>query len=314
MLYHGRHPAYVLCIDIDPMQVDVNAHPGKHEIRFRDNRMIHDFVRQTVKQSISETRPAPIDSDNLAKLSITSSAPNRPYQTSIPAPRAIEQIKHLYSLAPPTSQTDASTALNFEQSVATNSPMLGYAMAQLHGIYILAENDAGLVLVDMHAAHERVVYEHLKSKTNDASIPRQQFLVPVQISVNQADADLVEQQKQHIDSFGFEVNRLGEESIIIRAIPQILSQIDIGELMRDLIADLSNQQMSQSVEQARNEILSSIACHGSIRANRKLTIDEMNALLRSIEQTERSNQCNHGRPTWIQLSVQELDKLFLRGR
>lgn len=320
VLYHGRHPAYVLCLDIEPSAVDVNAHPGKHEVRFRDSRMIHDFVRQTLKKVIGETRPAPIDSNNLAKLS-AASYPSTPTQQSAfstanhSVAKSVEQIKHLYSATPgyqPQPVADQTVpASNIE---ATESCLLGYALGQLHGIYILAQNSAGLVLVDMHAAHERVVYEHLKTTTANESASQQQLLVPLQLNVSQAEAELVEQQQEHINSFGFAVSRLSEESIIIRAIPQILGQADISELMRDLLADLLNHQISTSIEEARDAILSSVACHGSIRANRKLTIHEMNALLRSIEQTERSNQCNHGRPTWIQLSIQELDKLFLRGR
>lgn len=313
VLYHGRQPAYVIFLELNPHAVDVNAHPAKHEVRFRDNRSMHDFVRQTLKQVIGELRPAPIDSSNLSKL--TSSIPTQarlaPSNTS-----ANEQFAQLYSsaVAEPRMQYPDIEPSMLAENQADTAPPLGYALAQLHGIYILAQNADGLVLVDMHAAHERIVYEHLKNIESETTAIRQQLLVPIQIALTQSEAQLAEQQQDLFESLGFEINRSGEESIIIRAIPKILGHSDITELIRDLLADWQKNKISTRIEQARDEILSSIACHGSVRANRKMTITEMNALLRSMEITERSNQCNHGRPTWIQLSVKDLDKLFLRGR
>lgn len=318
VLYHGRQPAYVLFLELDPYAVDVNAHPAKHEVRFRDSRSIHDFVRQTLKQVIGELRPAQIDSANFAKLSNSIPAATTPTQTyfSHGGSAAEEHFRQLYtsSVNEPLEIYATNKQHNPESTPHDDTPLLGYALAQLHGVYILAQNTAGLVLVDMHAAHERIVYEHLKIIDSGNSVARQQLLVPLQIAVSQSEAQLAEQQQNLFESLGFEVDRIGEESILVRAVPKILSHADITTLMRDLLADWQKNKFSTRVEQARNEILSSIACHSAVRANRKMTQAEMNALLRSMEATERSNQCNHGRPTWIQLSVKDLDKLFLRGR
>jgi DNA mismatch repair protein MutL len=321
VLYHGRHPAYVLCLEMDPGKVDVNAHPGKHEVRFHDSRSMHGFVRQTLKQAISEVRPAEIDSHDLAKLSSITKLSSPAFQSSFTthdrSRASVEQIKYLYAVpAPQASRQHPRVETHAAKNTTANHEdlLLGYALAQLHGIYVLAQNKAGLVLVDMHAAHERVIYEQLKNTDAQTPIAQQQLLVPVNLSVTQSEADLVEQQQDTINSFGFEVHRLSHQSISIRSIPQLLTHLDIACLMRDVLADLSEHNLSPSIEQARNEILSSIACHGSIRANREMTLHEMNALLRSIEATERSNQCNHGRPTWIQLNIKDLDKLFLRGQ
>ena len=320
VLHHGRHPAYLVFLTIDPHSVDVNAHPAKHEVRFRDSRSIHDFIRQTLKQAIGELRPAQLDSNEFAKLASNVSPSSAPTQPNLKPnnPSAGSHFKQLYSAPIAEPQVDylttaaVKTADNIEQDVAV--PPLGYALAQLHGIYILAQNEQGLVLVDMHAAHERIVYERLKSIESSSAAIRQQLLVPVQIAVTQAEAQVAEQQQDLFNSLGFEVNRIGQESIAVRAIPQILSHANISELIRDLLTDWQKNSLSTRIEQARDEILSTIACHSSVRANRKMTIEEMNALLRSMEKTARSNQCNHGRPTWIQLSVKDLDKLFLRGR
>lgn len=318
VLYHGRHPAYVLFLELDPHAVDVNAHPSKHEVRFRDNRSIHDFVRQTLKQAIGEFRPAQIDSDNLSKLAASRATTSDSKQTYFSHNRVTgeDQFRQLYSSAVSEPlESYANDELynpNLEQPKET--PLLGYALAQLHGVYILAQNSEGLVLVDMHAAHERIIYEQLKNAEDDSNVVRQQMLVPVQIAVSQSEAQLAEQQRTFFESLGFEVDRIGEESIVVRAAPKILSHANIADLIRDLLADWQSNKFSTRIEQARNDILSTIACHSSVRANRKMTTTEMNALLRSMEKTERSNQCNHGRPTWVQLSVKDLDKLFLRGR
>ncbi|MDW3095338.1 MAG: DNA mismatch repair endonuclease MutL [Gammaproteobacteria bacterium] len=319
VLYHGRHPAYVLFLEVDPNNVDVNAHPAKHEVRFHDTRSIHNFVRQTIKQAVSEVRPASIDSHDLNKLSAIKSPDTLSVQSYISTSTlsSNNQFQALYSSAVAEPQTQYQTNLDSKtntQAEQSDIPLLGYAVAQLHGIYILSQNKQGLVLVDMHAAHERVVYEQLKISQSTNELARQQLLVPLQIAVTDSEASLIENRQALFDSFGFEINRLGMTSIVVRTIPNILSTIDIPELIRDVIADILKNSTSTRVEELRNEMLSSIACHGSIRANRSMTIHEMNALLRSMEETERSNQCNHGRPTWIQLSISDLDKLFLRGR
>lgn len=336
VLYHGRHPAYVLFLEIDPAQVDVNAHPAKHEVRFHDTRTIHNFVRQTVKQAVSQVRDAPIDSRNLDKLTglVSTHTPQqttlKPYSGS--SRMSVEQYKALYNHKPQSSTTfrypttpSSNDAGHLHQSTLdpvghdadqspTDIPLLGYAIAQLHGIYILAQNQHGLVLVDMHAAHERVVYERLKQQTKNHEIEQQQLLVPLQISVSSSEARLVEDQKTQFESFGFDIDRVGESSIIVRTIPHILSHSDLAQVLHDVITDIAKSQSSTRIEDFHNELLSTIACHGSVRANREMKLHEMNALLRAMEDTERSNQCNHGRPTWIQLSIADLDKLFMRGR
>lgn len=317
VLFHGRHPAYVLFLEVDPLSVDVNAHPAKHEVRFHDSRSIHNFVRQTIKQAVSEIRPASIDTRDLNKLSSTSSPPSVQSYLSTSATSANKQFEALYSSAIAEPKSDPFTPTQVQPNIDNQEneiPLLGYAVAQLHAIYILAQNKTGLVLVDMHAAHERVVYEQLKSANSTTELARQQLLVPLQIIVTEIEATLVENQLDTFESYGFEINRMGDTSIVIRTVPNILSSADITELIRDVIADIQKNSISTCVEEKRNEMLSSIACHGSIRANRSMTIHEMNALLRAMEITERSNQCNHGRPTWIQLSISDLDKLFLRGR
>ena len=321
VLYHGRHPAYVLFLEVEPSSVDVNAHPAKHEVRFHDTRAIHNFVRQTIKQAVSEIRSSAIDTKDLNKLTAHTVPDNLTVQSYIPthttSPGASRQVEALYSsaIAEPQINYQSSSKISTDTHPQQDDiPLLGYAVAQLHGIYILSQNKDGLVLVDMHAAHERVVYEQLKSANSCDDLARQQLLVPLQIAVTESEANLVDSQHALFDSFGFDINRLGDTTIVVRTIPNILSTADIPELIRDVIADVQKNSTSSRIEQQRNEMLSSIACHGSIRANRSMTIHEMNALLRSMEDTERSNQCNHGRPTWIQLSISDLDKLFLRGR
>ncbi len=319
VLYHGRHPAYVLFLEVDPSSVDVNAHPAKHEVRFHDTRAIHNFVRQTIKQAVSEIRPSSIDTKDLNKLSANTTPENLTVQSYIPthtaSPGARRQFEALYSsaIAEPEINYQSASALRTDpHSEQSDIPLLGYAVAQLHGIYILSQNKDGLVLVDMHAAHERVVYEQLKSAHSSDDLARQQLLVPLQIAVTESEANLVDNQHTLFDAFGFDINRLGDTTIVIRSIPNILSTADIPELIRDVIADIQKNSTSTLIEQQRNEMLSSIACHGSIRANRSMTIHEMNALLRSMEDTERSNQCNHGRPTWIQLKLADIERLFGR--
>lgn len=331
VLFHGRHPAYILFFECDPVMVDVNAHPGKHEVRFRQSRQIHDFLFRAIHKSLAEVTAGDARSrdyqhfSNASAPAPTSSAPaqnslqasqfsagsssagqSQPAQSSMPFAVA-EQRRAYTEFAPEKmpSTTDAGTE---------DMPPLGYARAQLHGIYILAENAQGLVLVDMHAAHERITYERLKTAREGEGIKSQPLLVPITLSVSAKEAQLVEDQSEIFKQLGFEVDRVADESIKIRQMPIILSNSDVETLLRDVLADLLTHGSSSRVEQALNEILSTMACHGSIRANRKLTIEEMNALLRDMEITERSGQCNHGRPTWIQMSIAELDKLFMRGR
>ena len=316
VMYHGRHPAYVLFLEIKPGEVDVNAHPAKHEVRFHNSRAIHNFTRQTIRHAISEVRNAQIDSGRFDKLADFTSNEQKPVQSGIPV-HALPQLKERLGLYAPhiaEPQADFSVATEKHELQNQDTPLLGYAIAQLHGIYVLAQNKAGLVLVDMHAAHERVIYEQLKLSRSAENTACQQLLVPLKLTLADSEASLAEQYRETFNSFGFDIDRISDNSIVIRSIPEVLNNADISQLIRDVISDLQNNATTTRIETQRNEMLSSIACHGSIRANRSMTIHEMNALLRLMEQTERSNQCNHGRPTWIQLSIKDMDKLFMRGR
>ncbi len=327
VLFHGRHPAYVLFFECDPVMVDVNAHPGKHEVRFRQGRQIHDFLFRAIHKSLAEVtagetkshdyqhfsnssdtahQGAGLPGSNSADLSKVQYQGYQPAQSSMPF-AAAEQRRAYAAFAPERNQSIAETD-------AEDMPALGFARAQLHGIYILAENAQGMVLVDMHAAHERITYERLKTSHQGEGIKSQPLLVPITMAVSGKEAQLVEDRAEIFSQLGFEVDRVADESIKLRQIPVVLSNSDVETLLRDVLSDLLTHGSSSRIEQEFNEILSTMACHGSIRANRKLTIEEMNALLRDMEITERSGQCNHGRPTWIQLSIAELDKMFMRGR
>jgi len=323
VLFHGRHPAFVLYLAIDPRQVDVNVHPQKHEVRFRNSRQVHDFLYRSLHHALAEVQPeqqvnspafelntrsrsdretvqqqAAIDFNKAAQIS------SGFYQTDRPPPLRVKEELAAYSELldkPPADQP-------------TKAPPLGYALAQLKGIYILAENDQGLVLVDMHAAHERIVYERLKQHAETEGVIAQPLLVPLTLHVSLSEAEIVENRQAEMARLGLKLERLGHEQIRVREVPALLKQADIENLVRDVISDYMEHGQSQQVEQRRNDLLATMACHGSVRANRQLSSEEMNALLRDIEQTERSGQCNHGRPTWKQLSLQQLDGLFLRGQ
>ena len=327
VLYHGRQPAYVIFLEIDPSTLDVNAHPAKTEVRFRDSRSIHDFCRHTLKQLLSEFRSAPIDHDQLNKLaSYTGSSYRAPEQTRLNTSTVMEHASQLYpasqqgSSASSTSHQPLTSASIDEMAVfgqeavqaEDNMPALGYALGQLHGVYVLAQNEQGLVLVDMHAAHERVVYEQLKAQSLD--LAPQQLLVPLQVNLSASEARFASLHQALFSELGIQLDLLSDEQIVVRSAPSLLNDTDIAGVVRDMLSDLNESGESDRIEVLRNEALSSMACHGSIRANRKMTVLEMNALLRAIEETERSGQCNHGRPTWIQLSIADLDKLFYRGR
>ena len=336
VLFHGRHPAYVLFFECDPAMVDVNAHPGKHEVRFRQSRQVHDFLFRAIHKSLAEVISSDTRSHELHHFSnnadtqqtsgettslsgfqsrFSSQRPaQQPSQSSMPFAVA-EQRRAYAEFAPAASAPNlAATPLTDAGVEAQDMPPLGFARAQLHGIYILAENAQGMVLVDMHAAHERITYERLKTAREGEGIKSQPLLVPMTISVSSKEAQIVEEQADVFNELGFEIDRVAEESIKLRQLPVVLSSSDVETLLRDVLADLLTHGSSTRIQQAINEILSTMACHGSVRANRKLSIEEMNALLRDMEITERSGQCNHGRPTWIQLSIAELDKLFMRGR
>jgi DNA mismatch repair protein MutL len=324
VLYHGRHPAYVLYLELDPASVDVNVHPTKHEVRFRDNRLVHDFLFRQLHRAIADVRPNEalaaslhiINENNVtATTEITQQSPLHWQSEARPTYAYLRSHESLYGVS---DQQLEQVAQNNQSPIDTAEPStippLGFAVAQLHGIYILAQNAQGLVVVDMHAAHERIVYEHLKNSVETSSIVTQPLLIPEVIVVSDREAQCAEDYPELFKKLGFELSRSGPENIVVRQIPSLLRETDVKKLVKDVLSDLLMHGSSDRIEANINEILSTMACHGSVRANRKLTIPEMNALLRDMEQTERSGQCNHGRPTFFVQSMQELDKLFLRGR
>ena len=366
VLYHGRHPAYVLFLDIDPTKVDVNAHPTKHEVRFRESSLVHGFMYRSLHKTLADLRPQ----DQLAAGTNTDDAKSSNKSASlqdslryasladqqslnIPVKEQVDFYKRLHGNED-TSLDSSSTPANLENQQTSSQPTptgfrqtpnqfnsnlsgatsagassmpvqrsavdtgeippLGFAVAQIHGIFILAENAHGLIVVDMHAAHERITYEYLKRSMAEESIRSQPLLVPLAISVSKKDADCADSHPDTFQKLGFTLSRLSPEKITVRAVPSLLKNSDIESLVRDVLSDLLTHGSSERIQQAMNEILSTMACHGSVRANHRLTVPEMNALLRDMERTERSGQCNHGRPTWTQMSLSQLDKLFMRGQ
>lgn len=316
VLFHGRHPAYVLSLTMNAAELDVNVHPQKHEVRFRNSRMVHDFLFRSLHQALGKIQPEQqIESPGFALADQVSASPaiqsGLSFQSFAQGDRSAsvrEQMQSYAALLNPAAGADVQPPAD------ASLPPLGYAIAQLKGIYILAENSDGLIVVDMHAAHERIVYERMKQNADREDVIAQPLLVPIGFNVSRAEGDLVEEHDEFFRHLGFSVERLGPEQVRVRAVPALLKNADSEQLLRDVLADLVEHGRSQRIQQFQNEILSTMACHASVRANRLLSIDEMNALLRDIEQTERSGQCNHGRPTWKQLSLDQLDKLFMRGQ
>jgi DNA mismatch repair protein MutL len=326
VLYHGRHPAYVLFFELDPAQVDVNVHPTKHEVRFREQRQVHDFLFRSLHRAIAEMTPGrdqasiPASFASQTHMPPSDMAPTLHQQSPLPLQRAAlasgswqQQNGHQQAERYGRLLADAPAAVA-ESHGSEEVPPLGYALAQLHGIYVLAQNANGLVLVDMHAAHERITYEGLKQSWQQARITSQPLLVPVSVAVSTREADYAEQQSAELQRLGLVLDRAGPETLLVREVPALLRGADVQALVRDLLSDLVMQGSSRRVEDHIDELLSSMACHGSVRAGRQLNLAEMNALLRDMEATERAGQCNHGRPTWTQLSIKELDSLFMRGR
>ncbi len=332
VLYHGRQPAFTLYLTLDPKLVDVNVHPTKHEVRFRDGRLVHDFLFRSLHRALAEVRPdtpstnfsEPVASGVYAgEFQQQNTFPLVSEQRYVGSQGQQYQAAPFYSDRPSTSQVGSElNALqqfsapmpDMSSTDAGDVPPLGFAIAQLHGIYILSQNALGLVVVDMHAAHERITYERLKVAIDAQNVVSQPLLVPVSMAISEREADAVEQFQAEFLELGVELARTGPESLVVRRIPVILQQAKVEQLVSDMLADLMEHGRSDRIMAHRNEILGNMACHGSVRANRRLSIPEMNALLRDMEVTERSGQCNHGRPTWTQLSMAELDKLFLRGR
>jgi DNA mismatch repair protein MutL len=313
VLFQGRHPAFVLFLAIDPRRVDVNAHPAKFEIRFRDSGLVHDFVFRTIEAVLADTVDAsgaalrpPVVSGTLASQPLSSGVAQAPLRLA--AGRA-EPYVHLYDrLHRPVAEARVG------ESAPADVPPLGYALAQLSGVYVLAENRDGLIIVDMHAAHERITYERMKQELAAAKLKSQPLLVPIDVAVSAREADLAEEFADELETLGLALVRRGPGELRVSAVPLLLHGGDVASLIRDLLSDLAENRGTGRVESVINELLGTMACHGAVRAHRKLEIAEMNALLREMERTERSGLCNHGRPTWTHVTLADLDRLFLRGQ
>jgi DNA mismatch repair protein MutL len=322
VMYHDRHSAFVLYLQVPAENVDVNVHPTKHEVRFRDGRTVHDFLFRSINKSLADVRPQDAIEKHITDDSVSLQNEATIQQQAMPfssmyqpayAQASEHEVRDTFTAydAFTTTKTQVIGQEDREEDVL---PPLGYAIAQLHGIYILAENTQGLIVVDMHAAHERITYERMKQARDQQGLQSQPLLVPESIALSEKEVEFAEQHHDVFQQLGFELQVAGAESVVIRQIPVLLRSANVEQLLRDVLADLITHGQSARIESAIDEVLGTMACHGSVRANRQLTIAEMNALLRDMEATERSGQCNHGRPTWTQLSMGDLDKLFLRGR
>ncbi len=376
LIYHQRFPAFVLFLSIDPRTVDVNVHPGKQEVRFRDAQLVHGFVRRSLKEFLASVTPSDtlaahafaddgfpgdalagdaLATDTSASVGYAqeshqgshqgSQAPMsgsqsssqtlgqqpryaQPYQSSMPL-NVRDQFAGMSRLAQtnpnaPEPLSPYQQSAEFIQNLTDSAKEqfgndshiapLGYALAHLHGVYILAQNQHGLIIVDAHAAHERITYERLKASYDEGALKTQALLVPVTLNVSEAEADCAEEQAEWLSSIGVKLERVGPEQLRVREVPVVLGHADVSLLIRDVLSDMLAHGSSERIKAAVDAVLSSMACHGSVRANRKLSVEEMNALLRQIETTPNSGQCNHGRPTWTQLDMKALDNLFMRGR
>ena len=330
VLHGDRQPAFVLFLQIDPTAVDVNVHPAKHEVRFRDTGAVHRFVSHTVTQALSGTAGAhQVNAGSAINQTGQSWSPTSSFE-------GVQNTARPYSSPPsisqPTWQQGSQSALHLREPTGSSAGLrawetlyqpaaqdvpawpLGRALAQVHGIYILSQTSSGLALIDMHAAHERVVYEQLKQALDTQALPQQTLLVPVVFRVTDKEVALAEECKEQLTALGFEMAASGPQALTLRSVPALLARGDLEALARGVLRDLEQVGASQLLTEQRNTLLGTMACHGAVRANRQLTIEEMNALLRQMEQTERADQCNHGRPTWVHWNVSELDKFFLRGQ
>jgi len=339
VLYRDRYPAYVLFLEIVPAQVDVNVHPTKHEVRFRDGRMVHDFITHAVHDALASVHAGSTchqhddkhdhkhdhKHDDHEHDHHKKEVPSQHIAMSVRPVKENIQHQPVHYDKKPLNKNVIQEQLEIYRALhdvhpehhpepAQRSHVLGYAIGQVHGIYILAENAQGLVMIDMHAAHERIVYEKMKAAMANQQMPVQTLLMPLTIHVSEREANAVEHSQDLFQQLGFCIERMGKETIAVREVPQLLAHGPIEQLIRDIITDVVEQGKSSRAEESMNRLLGTLACHSSVRAHRKLTIPEMNALLRDMEKTDHSGQCNHGRPTCLQLSLNDLDKLFMRGR
>jgi DNA mismatch repair protein MutL len=322
VLHHQLNPAYCLFIELPPDRVDVNVHPAKTEIRFRDSRGVHQFLFHAVERLLS----APVVAESAQAAPDASTAQTfkpafgTPQQTPMPL-----QVNEAMAFYAPLGEGagfreqgsgafGATAAQALPEGGAHDAPPLGYALAQLHGVYVLAQNAQGLVLVDMHAAHERVVYEKLKTALDARAVPAQTLLIPVALTVDARDVAEISPHLERLGEIGFELSITSPTSVAVRSVPWLLKHADPVELTRAVLSEIAEFGVARLLAERRNELLATLACHGAVRANRHLTLPEMNALLREMEATERAGQCNHGRPTWFQVSLRELDAMFMRGR
>ncbi len=329
VLHHERHPAYALFLELDPALVDVNVHPAKTEVRFRDSRAVHQFVFHALAKALSASAGAsaavPVPLFAAGAASATGAQPF--YRQQQPMPLQAHQVAQAgafyatlfgagstATIAAPAFTSVSAPAPSGESLQAPQSLPLGYALAQLAGIYILAENERGLVIIDMHAAHERIMYEKLKGALDAAEIPMQPLLVPITMHAAALDVAAASEHGDTLKQIGFDLSATSPTALTIRAVPAMLADADARALATDVLREIRAYGASRVLTERRNELLGTMACHAAVRAHRRLTVPEMNALLRDMETTERSGQCNHGRPTWREISVAELDKLFMRGR
>ncbi len=323
VLHTNRHPAYVLFLQLDPAGVDVNVHPAKIEVRFREARAVHQFVFHALKNTLAPSNIARTDSvDPLPGGPAAPPSSREAWPRSVPAQGhlAMEPASRSYFDFVGRARQSSAQSLAGTEALSPappageeNLPPLGYALAQLHGIYVLAQNATGLVLVDMHAAHERILYEKLKV-VFDGTPAVQRLLIPAVFAASPVEMAAAGDCMDVLARMGFEVSVAGPQELAVRAVPALLASASIGDLMRELLEDLHAYPASEVITARRNELLATMACHGAVRANRQLTLPEMNALLRDMEATERADQCNHGRPTWTQLSLTDLDRFFMRGQ
>jgi DNA mismatch repair protein MutL len=313
VLHHDRHPSFVLFLEIDPGQVDVNVHPTKIEVRFRDARAVHQFVFHALNKTLSRTAAGVAAADTAGRTTPDPGNAAYPsYATQSSMAFGAAQTAGFYDIL--FGERTAPAATEQPDAPAHVSPPLGFALAQLAGVYILAQNGQGLIIVDMHAAHERIMYEKLKRALDEREIPMQPLLVPAAFAAEALDVAAAEEHGEVLRKIGFDLAPASPTTLVARGVPVMLHDADVPALARDVLREVREFGASRALTERRNELLAAMACHAAVRANRRLTLPEMNALLREMEETERSGQCNHGRPTWHQISMAELDRLFMRGR